>query len=170
MGELYHKNLVIADASAILYCWTIVNVVQPSFGWTRSLFVPDRTHSFVPAPSSNQLRVYGAFSRRIKEGMLRVETRTESKDVYASAFVGEKDRRTVVILNRSTISQKIRLTGLSGGFEYMEVVDPYNENKTLNAQEAFDDRSPEVLVAPGAIVTLSTVPLGTLPEGFVIGE
>jgi hypothetical protein len=54
MGQLYHKNLVLADASAVCYCWTLLNVVQPSFGWTRTLTVPDRGHGFVPVAPSHR--------------------------------------------------------------------------------------------------------------------
>jgi hypothetical protein len=61
MGQLYHKNLVLTDAAAVCYCWTLLNVVQPSFGWTRTLTVPDRLHGFVPVAPSHQLRVFGAY-------------------------------------------------------------------------------------------------------------
>ena len=37
MGQLYHKNLTIVDATAIAYCWLLLNVEQPSYGMTRSL-------------------------------------------------------------------------------------------------------------------------------------
>ena len=86
MGQLYHKNLVLADASAVCYCWTLLNVVQPSFGWTRTLTVPDRSHGFVPVATSHQLRVFGAFSRRVHEGMTRIEARTDVNDLMVSAF------------------------------------------------------------------------------------
>jgi len=39
MGELYHKVLTIEDARAMACCWTLVNIVEPSFGWTRTLCV-----------------------------------------------------------------------------------------------------------------------------------
>jgi hypothetical protein len=52
MGELYHTNLTVADASAILYCWLLCNVERPSYGWTRTLFVADPVRGFVPFPST----------------------------------------------------------------------------------------------------------------------
>ncbi len=170
MGQLYHKNITIADAVSILYCYSLVNVNQQSFGWTRSLFVPDREHSFMPKPSSNQLRVFGAYSRRIKEGMVRVEAGTDSKDLFSSAFIGTKDKKTVVIFNRSTVPQNVRIKGFKRNFKFMEVVDPYNENVVLDSSKLAGVNTPEVTVAPGAIVTLSTVPLGKLPRGFFIEE
>ncbi len=68
-AQLYHKNMALMDASALIYCWTLLDVEQRSFGATRSLFVPDPARGFVPVPSSHQLRVFGAFSRRLPEGM-----------------------------------------------------------------------------------------------------
>src|ERR1035441_8943101 len=44
MGQLYHKVLTHLDACGVMYCWTLLNVVQPSYGWTRTLFVPDPEH------------------------------------------------------------------------------------------------------------------------------
>ena len=102
MGQLYHKNLTIADAAAICYCWTLLNVVEPSYGKTRSLFVPDKSDGFVPVASSNQLRVFGAYSRRIREGMVRVETEVFENDLLATAFNSDGGGLTLVLLNRST--------------------------------------------------------------------
>lgn len=67
MGELYHTNLTVAGASAILYCWLLCNVERPSYGWTRTLFVADPVRGFVPVPSGCQLRGLGAFSRLVRE-------------------------------------------------------------------------------------------------------
>jgi len=166
MGELYHKNLVIADASAVLYCWVLLNVVQPSYGWTRTLLVPDRSRGFIPVPSSYQLRVYGAYSRRIREGMVRVETETSARDLLTSAFTDETGAATVVLLNRSASPQRVRVEGAAIPFSHVEVVDPYQENRVSAAPPPGSDGATDVLVAPGVIVTLSTVPLGKVPEGF----
>ncbi len=51
----------------IAYCWLLLNVEWPSFGATRSLFVSSPENGFMPVPSSNGLRVFGAWSRRLKE-------------------------------------------------------------------------------------------------------
>ncbi|NIR02016.1 MAG: hypothetical protein GTN78_17785, partial [Gemmatimonadales bacterium] len=87
MGQLYHKNLVLLDAIALCYCWTLLNVTQPSFGWTRTLMVPDKQRGFVPTTTSSQLRVLGAFSRRIREGMVRVDASSTDPDLLVSAYV-----------------------------------------------------------------------------------
>ena len=50
MGQLYHKLLTGLDACGAMYCWTLLNVTQPSYGWTRTLMVPDPEHGFVPRP------------------------------------------------------------------------------------------------------------------------
>ncbi len=166
MGQLYHKNLVLTDAVCICYCWTILNVVQPSYGATRSLFVPDRSHGFVPAPSSHQLRVFGAYSRRIKAGMARIAAKSNSQDCLAAAFVGEKKECTAVVLNRSATPMIVRIENAGGAFTVLEVADPYRENQVRPAPPASAGGVTLVRVEPGAFVTLSTVPLGRLPDGY----
>jgi O-glycosyl hydrolase len=160
MGQLYHKNLVLTDAVAVCYCWTLLNVVQPSYGWTRSLCVPDRSHGFAPAASSHQLRVLGAYSRRIREGMIRVETRADADDLLVSAFAQESEAGTVVILNRSTRPRRLRIVWPDVTFTVMESVDPYHENDVRKAPAARSDGATELIVDPGAVVTLTNVPLG----------
>ncbi|MEK7404435.1 MAG: hypothetical protein AAB225_04955 [Acidobacteriota bacterium] len=155
VGQLYHKNLTIANASALLYCWLLLNVEQPTYGATRSLFVPDPARGFVPAPSSYQLRVFGAYSRRIREGMARVEATSSNPNLLVTAFAGDRER-TLVVLNRSLQPQRVSVDWKGAPFRYLEVTDPYRENAVLAAPAA------DVLIEPGAIATLSTVPL--LPE------
>ena len=159
MGQLYHKNLVLADAVAVCYCWTLLNVVQPSYGWTRSLFVPYREHGFVPVASSNQLRVFGAYSRRIREGMVRVEAETDAKDLLVSAFAADDNAGTIVLLNRSIKPRQVQIHWPDVTFTDMELVDPYNENDVRKAPATLADGSTELIVAPGAIITLTNVPL-----------
>jgi len=48
MGQFYHKLLTVLDACGAMYCWTLLNVSQPSYGWTRTLMVPDPEHGFMP--------------------------------------------------------------------------------------------------------------------------
>jgi O-glycosyl hydrolase len=162
MGQLYHKNLVLTDASAICYCWTLLNVEQASYGGTRSLCVPDRAHGFVPAASSYQLRVFGAYSRRILEGMVRIGTETDTDDLLVSAFTGEGCAGTVVILNRSTKPRRLDVLWPHVQFTEMEWVDPYYENDVRKAPTTHTNDSTEVTIAPGALVTLTNVPLGSV--------
>ena len=164
MGQLYHKNLTIADACAICYCWTLLNVVQPSYGATRALFVPDRSNGFVPEPSSNQLRVYGAYTRRIKAGMRRVSASADAKDLLVTAFEGN-GHRTVVILNRGTAARSVGVNWPNAQFTQVERVDPYHENAVTEAPRPHDGVV-RIEVDSGAGVTLTNVPLGKLPEGF----
>ncbi|MDD5706731.1 MAG: hypothetical protein PHR35_12485 [Kiritimatiellae bacterium] len=162
MGELYHKNLVLADAAALLYCWSLVNVTQPSFGWTRALFVPDESQGFVPAPSSHQLRVFGAYSRRIRKGMTRVEVRASDPDLLTTAFAGRGRERTVVMLNRSTHPVTVTLHGV-GKMPEMERCDPYHENECVSAPA-------KIRIEPGAVVTLTNVPRQRLPDHFTVSS
>ena len=109
MGQLYHKNLVLADAAAICYCWTLLNVAEPSYGWTRTLCVPDPSQGFIPVASSHQLRVFGAFSRRIREGMTRLHAASSNGDLLTSAFSDDAGRQTIVMLNRATRQAVVRI-------------------------------------------------------------
>ena len=159
MGQLYHKNLTIANASAICYCWTLLNVVEPSYGKTRSLFVPDKVGGFMPVASSNQLRVFGAYSRRIKEGMVRVETEVFENDLLATAFTSDSGGgETLVLLNRSTRPFWVTIEGVQGLLKWKETADLYHQNSA----EEWDGSGEDILLEPGALVTLSNVPLGSL--------
>lgn len=162
MGQLYHKNLVLTDAVAICYCWTLLNVVQPSYGWTRSLCVPEREHGFVPVASSHQLRVFGAYSRRIREGMIRVETQSSNSDLLACAFRARENNGTVVLLNRSSRPQRVTVQWPGVRFTEMELVDPYHENEVREVPTWQSKRTVDVDVGPGAVVTISNVPLSKL--------
>ena len=168
MGQLYHKVLTALDACGVLYCWTLLNVTQPSYGWTRTLLVPDPEHGFVPAASSHQLRVFGAFSRRIREGMIRVRADSSNPHVLATAFTGGRDDRTLVLLNRSTAPQKVTVTWPGAPFRYQEVASPQQQNAVEPPPSPQGD-TVEVTVPPGAIVTLTTVDLGKLPGDFFQG-
>lgn len=167
MGQLYHKNLTLTDASAICYCWTLLNVQQPSFGWTRSLFVPDPSAGFVPKASSCQLRVYGSFSRRVHEGMVRVGAESSNTDLMATAFTGPDNAKTLIVLNRSLKTQKVTIAWPGANFQFAELTDPYHQN-SLSEGPATQDGMIEITVEPGSIATLSTVPLKKLPANFTI--
>lgn len=160
LGQLYHKNLALMNAEAICYCWTLLNAVQPSYGWTRTLFVPDLSHGGVPVAASHQLRVFGAFSRRVCRGMTRIGADSSDKDLLATAFQGAEGA-TVVLLNRGVTPCRVSLQGLEA-FREMEVVDLYHENAVQPAPKG------EVMVAPGSFVTLTSVALGRLPADFAI--
>jgi hypothetical protein len=154
MGQLYHKNLVLTDAVAICYCWTLLNVEQPSFGWTRTLFAPDPMNGFMPKATSHQLRVFGAYSRRIPPGMARVGATSSSDELLVSAFEAGPGRRTLVMLNRSTRPHRAIVNWPLARFESIETVDPYRANEIRPAGNA-----DEFAVEPGQIVTLTSQPL-----------
>jgi hypothetical protein len=155
MGQLYHKNLTLADAVAVCYCWQLLNVVQPSYGATRSLFVPDERNGFVPAPSSHQLRVLGAYSRRIHQGMTRLTAESSDPDLLVSAFSAGPGRATLVILNRSVHPAVLKPDWPNARFTTLELADPYHQN----AVQSLPAGQTEVTVAPGAIVSLTNVKL-----------
>ena len=159
MGQLYHKVLTQLDACGVMYCWTLLNVTQPSYGWTRTLLIPDAEHGFVPASSSHQLRVFGAYTRRVREGMKRVKAVCSNPEVLATAFRGSRGESTVVLLNRSVTAQAVTVKWAGTSFRYKETASPQQENEVAAA-------GGEVVVAPGAIVTLTNVELGKVPDHF----
>jgi O-glycosyl hydrolase len=147
VGQLYQKDLTEADAEMLLYCWLLLDVEQPSFGASRSLMVPDRAKGEVPVASSFQLRVLGAFSRHVLKGMRRVETQTANGDLLTAGFTDGK-RNSLIVLNRSTEAQRLRVDWNGVRWARMERTSFYDEN-TETAP------SGEIVVAPGEIVTLA---------------
>jgi O-glycosyl hydrolase len=154
MAQLYHKNMTLLDSIGILYCWLILDTEEPNFPASRALIAVDRIHGDVPVASSFQLRALGAYSRRIREGMVRVDATSSNPDVLVTAYVDAHGAKTLVALNRSMQPQTLDVSGdgiWSGGRVQLERVSLYDEN-------IVSDAPAKVVVAPGEIVTLSTVP------------
>jgi hypothetical protein len=160
MGQLYHKVLTQLDACGVMYCWTLLNVVQPSYGWTRTLLVPDPEHGLEPVASSHQLRVFGAYSRRVRAGMWRVKAASSNAHLLATAFSGAGGQSTFILLNRSSVAQKVAVKWPGARFRYLETASPRQEN-SVEPSPRPAAAGLEALVAPGAIVTLTNVELGT---------
>jgi O-glycosyl hydrolase len=151
-AQLYHKNMAMMNASALVYCWTLLDIEQPAFGATRSLFVQDRARGWVPKPSGHQLRAFGAFSRRLREDMVRVGAETGRGDLLATAYEGAGGRKTVILINRSTRPMRIKVDWAGARFTEGEWVSQYLENAVRPAPA-------EPVIEPGEIVTLTTVKL-----------
>ncbi len=149
VAQLYQKNLTELDAEALMYCWTLLDVEQPSFGGSRSLLVPDRTKGWAPVASSYELRVLGAFSRHVMKGMRRVEAKTANPDLLTAAFE-DGAKASLVVLNRSTAPEKLDVQWTGRRWSEIERTSLYSENETSSSVPA------EIVVQPGEIVTLST--------------
>lgn len=157
MGELIHKNLTILDAASVLYCWTLLNVEQPSYAWTRSLLAIDRSNGFLPIPSSNQFRVYTSWSRHIRKGMRRLELSCDHSDLLCSAFAGWAGEKTWVALNRGNAPLRVSLEPwCPEDFLWEERTSPYMANQVSECRMSGID---SVEIAPGEILTLTNVPL-----------
>jgi hypothetical protein len=152
MGQLYHKNLTLADASAIMYCWTLLNNVQYSYDMTRSLFGVDRSNGFVPASFGYQDRVFGAFSRHILKDMRRVDCTSDDPDILCSAYEDERQGRTLVIMNRSIRPMEIHAPE-PHLFSSIETVTQYHRNSPRGMENA-------VVLQPGEIITFTNVHSG----------
>jgi hypothetical protein len=153
MAQLYHKNMTLLDSIGILYCWLILDAEEPNFPASRALIAVDRIHGDLPVPSSFQLRALGAYSRRIREGMVRVEATSSDPDLLVTAYVDAKGGKTLVALNRSMRPQTLDISGdgdWDGGKLQLERVSLYDENTASGL-------TGKVTAMPGEIVTLSTV-------------
>ncbi|MGF7077683.1 hypothetical protein [Mucilaginibacter sp. UYCu711] len=148
MGELYHKNIVDLNATALMYCWLLVNNVQPSYTASRSLFTIDESRNNTPKASSFQLRVFGAFSKNLLKGFQRVKISSSDQDLLISAYAKGK-KNVVIILNRGTNSKEIKLTDLPE-VTTMEIASPYLEN----TKQALKQNNKSLQIEPGSIVTL----------------
>lgn len=148
-AQLYHKNLTILDAEAILYCWTLLDVEQPSFAGSRALLEPDRTKGWMPVPSSFELRVLGAYSRHILKGMRRVGVSSSDPDLLTTAFAG-KDNETLVMVNRGTAARKITISGASHPWAEIERTGLEEPNEVSAVPD-------QITVQPGEILVLSTI-------------
>jgi O-glycosyl hydrolase len=148
VGQLYQKDLTKLDAEMLLYCWLILDVEQPNFGGSRSLLVPDRSQGEIPVASSFQLRVLGAFSRHALKGMRRVEASSSNPDLLPVAF-SDGGRTTLIVLNRSTSAQQLRIDWPGAAWSHIERTSFYSPNGETTMPA-------DVVIAPGEIVTLSS--------------
>jgi len=149
VAQLYHKNLTDLDAVALLYCWLLLDVEEPTFAGSRSLLAPDRTRGWVSAPTSYQLRVLGAFSRHIAKGMHRIGADSGDPDLLATAFADDRNE-TLIVVNRSTTARRLAIQGEKHSWAEIERTGLEEEN----AVSAF--RTDDV-IQPGEIVVLSTM-------------
>jgi O-glycosyl hydrolase len=149
VAQLYHKNLTELDAVALMYCWLLLDVEEPTFAGSRSLLAPDRTRGWIPAPSSYQWRVMGAFSRHILKGMQRISADTGDPDLLATAFA-DSQNETLVVINRSTTPRRLAMQGATHPFAEIERTGLEEEN----SDSAF--RTDNV-IQPGEIVVFSTI-------------
>ena len=146
MGQLYHKNMVMMDASIIMYCWLINKTVQPSYQTSRCLFAVDMKNNFVPVPSSFQLRVFCSYTRHLPKGMKRVDALSNDKDLLVSAYGNEK-QKTLIIPNRSMTEKNVSIDWKGVGFEKAELTSQYCPNKPVCVED-------EIVLKPGEILTL----------------
>jgi hypothetical protein len=159
-AQLYHKLLSSMDAKILAYCWLLLDIEEPTFGPTRSLFVVDRGNSFEPRAAGYSLRTFTAFSRHLPEGIDRVGASSSDPGVLVDAFTSTRFGQTLILLNQSTRPKKVDWSGIPGTFLTMEIVDAYHA-ATLSAAP----RNRTVDLSPGEIVTLTNVRLRSNASG-----
>jgi hypothetical protein len=148
-AQLYHKNLTELDAVALMYCWLLLDVEEPTFGGSRSLMVPDRAGGWMPVASSFELRMLGAYSRHIMKGMQRIGVEAGDRELLTTAFADAKNE-TLVMVNRGTVALKVAVQG--NAKKWVQV-----ERTGLEEENVVAEVPAEVQVQPGEIVVLSTV-------------
>jgi len=149
VAQLYHNNLTELDAEALMYCWLLLDVEQPTFAGSRSLLAPDRTHGWFLRASSFQLRVLGAYSRHVLKGMQRIGVETGDPDLLATAFA-DSQNETLVVVNRSATARSLTMQGATHPWAEMERTGLEEENSVAAVPS-------EIAVQPGEIVVLSTI-------------
>jgi hypothetical protein len=149
VAQLYHKNLTELDAIALMYCWTLLDVEQPTFAGSRSLLAPDRTRGWIPVPTSFQLRVLGAYSRHILKGMKRIGVETGDPELLATAFAGGNDE-TLIVINRSTTARRLAIQGAAHSWTEIE-------RTGLEEENAVSPFRTDNVIQPGEIVVFSTI-------------
>lgn len=156
MAQLYHKNLVITNASSIMYCWILLNNVQSTYDATRSLFGVDETHGNVPTPSGFQTRAFGAFSRRIKKDMQRIEASSDFNDLLLTVYSG-RPGKTAVLLNRSLQPVVVDISTFHFLPIWIEKASYFEENEVMKW-----DKNKNLTIQPGEIITFSDVSLNEI--------
>ena len=143
MAMLYHKNMTILDAVSLQYCWTILNSAQEGFDITRSLTSIDEKNGFVPYEQGFQLRVFGAYSRHLPKGAVRVGATSSDDKILVTAYETPKGK-VAIILNQGIKPASISIDAV---FDEMERVSWCSNAEKLDFVKSFN-------VEPGEIVTL----------------
>ena len=131
--------------------------MQSTYDATRSLFAVDETHGNVPKASGYQTRAYGSFSRRIKKGMQRIETSSESNDLLVTMYTGLPGQ-TAVVINRSLEPAVIDVNAFNFAPRWIEKSSCFFENEVFKWEGKYD-----LTIEPGEIITLSNVSLNHYP-------
>jgi hypothetical protein len=145
VGQLYWKNLTELDAEALMYCWLLLDVEQPTFAGSRSLLEPDRTRAGMVQASGYELRVLGAFSRHVLKGMVRVDSESGDPDLLSVAFTGS-GKTTVVLMNRGTETRRVAVDWPGK---------PWKQIERVGVQADGAPVAGDVLLRGGEMVTLS---------------
>lgn len=152
MGQLYYKNLTIVNASALMYCWTLLNNVQYSYDMTRSLFGVDESNGGIPASFGFQDRVFTSFSRKVMQGMHRVGVETTDEGLLAVAFYGNSDQeQTLILMNRSMVPIMLNEKDIVD-FRWKEITSQYFKN-------AVTENVGNIAINPGEIITFFNSPM-----------
>ena len=149
MGQLYHKNMSLLNAEAIIYCWGLLNGPHESFDASRSLFKIDYHQNSIPVPSSFQLRVFGSFSRHIKRDMQRIGAKSTHDDILVTAYKN-REQQTMVVLNRGISPYLLSIEQLAG-YDSVEITSQFFQNRIMEVNKIADGY--KILIQGGEIFT-----------------
>jgi hypothetical protein len=95
--------------------------------------------------------------------MTRVRSTSSNPNLLVTAFTADENRHTLIVLNRSTVRQKISIRWPGATLRHQETTSPQLENEVEPAPAGKGDVW-EVTVEPGAIVTLTGEELGRVTD------
>lgn len=149
MGQLYHKNMSLLNAEAIIYCWGLLNGPHESFDASRSLFKIDYHQNSIPVPSSFQLRVFGSFSRHINRDMQRIGAYSSDKDIMVTAYKSG-EQQTLVILNRGITPYLLSIERLAA-YNSVEITSQFSQNRKIDINKIIAEE--DIMIQGGEIFT-----------------
>lgn len=145
MAELFHYNMVEFEATALCYCWTLLDTEQPNYEATRSLYGLAKTDDFTAQPKGRIARTFNAFSRSLPKGTVRIEARSSDPDLLVSAWQLPDLSTRLIAFNRGT--DQIALAGLPQP-STVTAIDLYHEYTALEPDAP-------LTVPPGGFLVLT---------------
>jgi hypothetical protein len=108
MAELFHYNMVDFEATALCYCWTLLDTEQPNYEATRSLYGLAKCDDFTPSPKGRIARTFNAFSKSLPKGSVRMAAACEASDLLVSAWLLPDGQQRLIAFNRGTTPLRLR--------------------------------------------------------------
>ncbi|MCD8482130.1 MAG: hypothetical protein LR015_05340 [Verrucomicrobia bacterium] len=145
MAELFHYNLVEFEATALCYCWTLLDTEQPNYEATRSLYGLAKCDDFTPVRKGRIARAFNAYSKSLPKGSVRIAANCAVTDLLVSAWLLPDGQQRLIAFNRGTIP--LQLSGFAHPSSTIHS-DLYHEYTAREQAETF-------VVQPGGFTILT---------------